>query len=87
MKTIQIMTQANLDEILQNPKDFVDETFDKPLVKILSDNPVWILIGRNENDGRYYLVVEDDEVSEDYYPENNETLEQLFDRIIEEEQK
>lgn len=86
MKMTQTVSKEDIDEILKNPKDFVDETFDKPLAIIHDDNPVWILIGQNEDDGRYYLVVEDDEVSEDYYPENNETLAQLFDRIIKEEQ-
>lgn len=84
MRTVRILAKENVQEILNNPIDFVDETFDKALVEIYDDNYKWmILLGKNEDDGRYYLVVEDDEMSEDYYPEANESLEDLYDKLLE----
>ena len=85
MNKIERVAKENIDDILLKPEVFVNESFDKPLVKILGDNPTWILIGQNEDDGRYYLVVEDDETSQDYYPENNQKLAQLFINILKEE--
>lgn len=82
---LQVIAKENIDEILNNPQDYVDDEEDKALVKIIEDdasNPTFILIGQDENDKRYYLVVEDNDVSEDYYLEANKTLLDLFKELL-----
>ncbi len=82
-RTIENLARENIEEILNTPANFVDDTFDKALVKITDDDYSWmILIGQNEDTGVYYLVVEDDEMSEDYYPEDDETLEELYNKLF-----
>ena len=82
---LQVIAKENIDEILNNPQDYVDDEEDKALVKIIEDdasNPTFILIGQDENDKCYYLVVEDNDVSEDYYLEANKTLLDLFKELL-----
>ena len=86
MRRILVVTTEDIMEILDNPSKFVNTTYDKVLVKIHDDEDDYrwmIMIGQNERSGEYYLVVEDDEMSEDYYPSDyGVTLEELFNKIL-----
>ena len=82
MKAIRVLCKDNVDEVLENPSEYVDETFDLPLVEI---NKILIMVGKNEEDGRYYLVVEDDETSQDYYLNENESLIEKYEWLLEKE--
>ena len=79
---IKVLCKDNIEEVLNNPNDYVDETFDLPLVEI---DKVLIMVGKNEEDGRYYLVVEDDETSQDYYLNENESLIEKYEWLLKKE--
>ena len=76
-----------LEEILTNPYEYVDNSQDIVLAEIYEDeeidNPIYIMIGSDEWED-YYLVVEDNDTSEDIYPEDDETLLDLYIRLLEE---
>jgi hypothetical protein len=88
MSCIKVISQESISEILNNPGDFIFDQ-DIVLVSISSDvekeNPTYIMIGRDEEDGRYYFVVENNEVSEDIYLEEGESLQCKFEKIMQEE--
>ena len=60
-------------EILANAKYYANEDFDLPLVKVITTgleaNPTLIMLGvdKQKKNTRYYLVVEDNDMSEDRY--------------------
>ena len=86
---IEIICKENIEEILTNPSEYVDFDYDKALIKYYGKdvtNPTYILIGQDEND-KFYLTVEDNDVSEDYYVEYGHTLKELFCELLEEVQK
>lgn len=86
---IEIISKENIEEILTNPSEYVDFDFDKILIKYYgqdTDNPTWIFIGVDE-DGKFYLTVEDNDVSEDYYMEGGQTLKELFSELLDKIQK
>ena len=76
-----------LEEILTNPYEYVNNSQDIVLAEIYEDeeidNPIYIMIGSDEYED-YYLVVEDNDTSEDIYPEDEETLLELYIRLLEE---
>lgn len=82
---IETLCKENIEEVLKNPRDYVDSSEDIVLLKIHhSDdisNPTYIMLGVDEYD-KYYLVVEDNDVSEDYVPKDEATLLELFDEIL-----
>ena len=83
MRTIKVLAKDNIEEMLENPQDFVDTTADKVLVEIqYATNRILIMLGQNEDDNKYYLTSEDDEVSRDYYLEGTETLTDKFNWLI-----
>lgn len=79
----KVITFENVEEIFRSPEDYVDSSYDKALIKICANGRelFTILIGIDDN-GDVYLVAEDDEVSEDYYPDAGETLWDVYERII-----
>lgn len=82
----EIIEPESIDEIFCSPKDYVDESYDRPLIKIHTEIGMGpftftILIGIDD-DGTVYLVAEDDEVAEDFYPDPGETLWDVYKRII-----
>lgn len=83
---VKIICSENVEDVLAHPEEYVDETFDKPLISVFSsatiDNPTYLMVGQDEQDGRFYVVVEDNEVFEDYYPETNQSLNDLFDSLL-----
>lgn len=56
---------------LTHPEEYVTSDYDVPIMQIVTeddpDNPTMILLGYDETVGVYYLVVEDNDISEDYY--------------------
>ena len=83
---IEIICKENIEEILTNPSEYVDFDYDKCLIRYYGKdvaNPTYILIGQDEND-KFYLTVEDNDVSEDYYIEDGQTLKELYDKLLDE---
>lgn len=66
------------EDILMTPEQFADHNFDVPLVRIitkgLESNPTLIMLGVDVHckKNRYYLVVEDNDMSEDHYLDKND---------------
>lgn len=80
---IQVITKYSIDDILQNPKKYIDEDHDKPLLRFVHDasNPVSLLLGYDNKEKLYYFTLEDNEVSEDFYCKDG-NLSKMFDEII-----
>jgi hypothetical protein len=78
--------ETNWESQINDPQNFIGTEFDTPLVQILPitnlNNPTTLMVGQDETDGRYYIVVEDNVVSEDIYLEENETLKSRFIKIL-----
>lgn len=77
-----------IDEIVEKlayPEKYVTADCDVPLMKITTedepDNPISILLGYDEERDKYYLVAEDNEISEDYYGDS-ENLGDLFCEML-----
>ena len=77
-----------LEEIarkLTRPEEYVTADQDILIMQMVtedeSDNPVTILLGYDNTVGVYYLVVEDNDTSEDYYC-YNKSLGDIFCDII-----
>lgn len=81
--TVVTIDDENIDDIFRYPADYVDNFYDRPLFKIWSDGKdlFTILIGMDD-DEKVYLVAENDEVSEDFYPDENETLWDVYERLL-----
>ena len=83
---IEVLCKENIEEVLMDPEHYVDDTQDIALLRIIDEddgsNPTYIMIGQDEQNEQYYFVVEDNEMSEDYYPENSETLPELYERLL-----
>jgi hypothetical protein len=73
------------EKILKKPNNYVDDDQDLALVKIVPannpKNPTLLMVGKDVFDGRFYIVVEDNETSEDIYLEGKETLYSKFMEI------
>lgn len=84
---IQVICKENIEEVLMHPRYYVDDSEDLALLRVYHKedvaNPTYIMIGCNEHE-RYYLVVEDNETSADYIPEDGETLLELFEKLLHE---
>lgn len=72
----------NWEKILKKPQAYVNDDQDLALVKIISvtnpNNPTLMMVGKDVFDGRFYIVVEDNDTSEDIYLEGKETLYSKF---------
>lgn len=82
-----ITTKHNILDILKRPEAFIDECSDTEILTLpdfeAAGGILRILVGVDE-DGRYYLVLEDDDMAEDVYPEEDETLMETFVRVLDE---
>ena len=82
---IQVVCKEYIEEILRFPQYYVDDSEDLALLKVYDknniDNPTYIMIGCDEYE-KYYLVVEDNDTSEDYIPDDGETLSELFEKLL-----
>ena len=70
------------EKILKKPHSYVGDEQDIVLVKITpvssKNNSTLLMVGKDVMDGRYYIVIEDNETSEDIYLEGKETLYSKF---------
>lgn len=83
---IQVICNENVVEVLRNPEQYVDFREDKVLIRHYGEdtsNPTYIMIGQDEYD-KFYLVIEDNDTSEDIYTSENESLEDLFNKLLQE---
>jgi hypothetical protein len=80
---VQILTQHSIDDMLLNPTEYIDESFDVPLLRFVHDasNPVSLLLGYDNKEKLYYFVLEDNEVSEDFYCRDGD-LTKMFEEIM-----
>lgn len=83
-ESAKITTKYNIVDLLSNPKNYIDEYCDTEILIIPDSNAcggiLRFLVG--VENGKYYVVVEDDYSSDDIYPDNNETLMQTFFRAL-----
>lgn len=82
---VEVITKYSIDDILENPAEYVDASEDLVLIKV---NGVMIMLGTDDDDNfddAAYFVLEDDCVSE-YYPKKlyAETYQELFDIFLKE---
>lgn len=83
---LKVECPENIEEVLRNPEQYVDFREDKVLVRYYgkdTSNPTYIMIGQDEYD-KFYLVIEDNDTSEDVYTSENESLEDLFNKLLQE---
>lgn len=82
-------SDAYCDEIeiqaLVHPEEYIDEHTDYEFAQFETENAagglIRFLMGVDD-DGEYYLTVEDDNSANDYYAEDHETLEDVFYRLL-----
>lgn len=83
---LEVLKEEIIVEVLTHPEEYVTDSVDIVLVRIDDttdiDNPIYIMVGKDD-DGKYYLVAEDSDISIDYYPEDEETLLELYIKILE----
>ena len=82
---VHILTQQPINHMLKNPKEYISEDFDEPILKIIHDdasNPVFLLLGYDEKENLYYFTFEDTETSEDFYCKDGD-LTKMFNEIME----
>lgn len=79
------LLKSDWEKILKKPQKYINDSQDMVIVKIIPatnpNNPTMLMVGRDEFDGRFYVVVEDNDSSEDIYPENGDTLLTTFAKI------
>lgn len=84
VKMVKIVNE-NWEKILKKPNMYVDDDQDIVLIKIVPasspNNATLLMVGKDVLDGRYYVVIEDNETSEDVYLEGKETLYNKFMEI------
>lgn len=84
--TLEILKEVCIEDIIEKPQDYVDDTQDIALLRVIyekeKENPTYLLIGQNESTKEYYLVIEDNDVSEDYYPNDGQTLLELYKVLL-----
>ena len=77
-----IQIRPEMEKILKKPQAYVNDDQDLVLVKIIPvtnpNNPTIMMVGKDVFDGRFYIVVEDNDTSEDIYLEGKETLYSKF---------
>lgn len=76
------LIRPEMEKILKKPQAYVNDDQDLAIVKITSvtnpNNPTLMMVGKDVFDGRFYIVVEDNDTSEDIYLEGKETLYSKF---------
>ncbi len=84
MNNAKITTKHNIVDLLNNPQKYIDDSLDLQILSLPDSEAcggiLRFLVG--VENGRYYVVVEDDYSSDDIYPDNNETLMQTFFRAL-----
>lgn len=77
-----------LDDVvskLAHPEKYVTADRDVPVMEMITegnpDNPALILLGYDDEKDTYYLTVEDNDISEDYYCDNKSLADTFCDII------
>lgn len=80
---VHVLTQNPIDHMLKNPKVYISEDYDEPILTIVHDefSPTYLLLGYDEKKKLYYFTLEDNEVSEDFYCYDGD-LTKMFDEIM-----
>lgn len=81
---VHILTQNPIDHMLLNPKMYVSEGYDEPILRIIhgdASNPVLLLLGYDGVAKCYYFTFEDNETSEDFYCYDGD-LTKMFNEIM-----
>lgn len=82
---VHILTQNPINHMLLNPKVYINEGFDEPILKLINgdvSNPVCLMLGYDGVAKCYYFTLEDNEASEDFYCYDG-NLTKMFDEIME----
>lgn len=81
--TTVVIDDEFIDDIFNEPKDYVDTSYDRSLVEIWAEDKMLftVYIGMEES-GDVYLMLEDDETSESFYPDEDETLSDVYERAV-----
>lgn len=83
------LLHSSWKNILTNPDKYIEDDVDTVLLQIQpindSNKEIMIMVGRDEDDGRYYFVVEDQDVSEDIYVDDKTMLQDTFIELCEKE--
>ncbi len=79
----EVIDDEDIDDMFSEPQNYVDNSYDRPIFRFWGDGVelFTMLIGMNDN-GAVYLVAEDEETSEYFYPKENDTLWDVYDRIL-----
>ena len=84
--TIEVLNENSIEEIMACPQQYIDTTQDVVLLRVIysgeANNPTYLMIGQDENTAEYYLVLEDNDTTEDFYPTENQTLVQLYEELL-----
>jgi hypothetical protein len=83
MEMVHVLTQNPIHHMLKNPKAYISEDCDEPILTIVHDefSPAYLLLGYDEKKKLYYFTLEDNEVSEDFYYYDGD-LTKMFDEIM-----
>lgn len=86
--TATITTKHDITDMLTRPEKYVDAYEDVEFL-ILPDERaaggiVRFSIGKDEDTDGFYIVSEDDDISEDFYPSDDESLLHTFVRVLNE---
>ena len=84
MAMVQIITKYSIDDMLLHPEEYIADDEDMVLLKVFGvdvSNPIMLMLGHDDEDGSYYFVVEDNDVSEDIYC-NSESVQEMFNVIM-----
>lgn len=82
---VQILTTNPIDDMLENPNEYITVYYDEPILKLIHDdvlNPVLLLLGYDDKRELYYFTLEDKELSQDFYCEDNNLI-KMFNEIME----
>lgn len=80
---IKVLAKENVDVILDNPEEYLDPDMDLALFEVWEHGERFLVMaGIDEENGSPYICLEDDEASEDFYPEEGETLRNTCTRAV-----
>ena len=79
--TTVVIDTESIDDIFNEPDQYVDSASDRSLIEIWGNGKTLftVYIGVEES-GEVYLMLEDEETSEMFTPESNETLWDVYQR-------
>ena len=84
MKIEYLYKKEDIYGMLQDPDDNFRDDFDEPIVKFIgddADNPIFLMVGCDENTNDYYFTFENNETFEDFYCKDGD-LAKMFNEIM-----